>query len=255
MKSSNFGDQLLMGADTEEKLNKKYAKLTKFLTEICEVAKGVDGELSTQEYLLNFDLLLQSLLLHQSKSNDAIFPKEQDFINRLAEKADLLKIAKTRLVKKGEEQAIDKAEWNNIFDCPKEVFAKIDGEIQSLTQEYTKNMVAYVALAEYLDGKNYFFKLNDETVDLLYYYAKLENGADEGEVQQGIMGYVKFVANYYVEVMSNMEEFFADKNIKKELLGSLRKEYKENKRSNRFLERHFKKIKERLAGHFKKDKE
>ncbi|MDE6604843.1 MAG: hypothetical protein K2K85_02335 [Clostridia bacterium] len=244
-----------MSADTEEKLDKKYAKLTKFLAEICDVAKGVDGELSTQEYLLNFDLLLQSLLLHQSKSNQAIYPKEQDFIDKVADKADILKIAKTQLLKDGEGQAVDKVEWDNIFDCPKEVFAKVDAKIQELTKEYTKNMVAYVALAEYLNGKNYFFKLNDETVDLLYYYAKLENGADENEVQQGIMGYIKFVANYYVEVMSNMEEFFANKNIKKELLGSLRKEYRENKRSNGFLERHLKKIKERLAGLFKKDKE
>ncbi|MDE6361524.1 MAG: hypothetical protein K2L53_00945 [Clostridia bacterium] len=244
-----------MSADTEEKLDKKYAKLTKFLAQTCDVAKGVDSELNTQEYLLNFDLLLQSLLFNQSKSNNAIFPKEHEFIKKVAEKTDLLEIAKAELIKDGEDVAIDNVEWDNIFDCPKDVFAKIDGKIKSLTKEYTKNMVAYVALAEYLDGKNYFFKLNDDTVDLLYYYAKLENGADENEVQQGILGYVKFVANYYVEVMSNMEEFFADKNIKKELLGSLRKEYRENKRSNRFLERHLKKIKERLAGHYKKDKD
>ena len=244
-----------MGAVTKEKLNKKYAKLTKFLAQICDVARGVDGELSTQEYLLNFDMLLQSLLFHQSKSNNAIYPKEREFIDQLAQKVDLLKIAIDQLQNAGELQAIDKVEWGNIFECPKEVFEKIDGKIQELTKNYTEYMVAYVSLAEYLDGKNYFFKLNDDTVDLLYYYAKLENGADENEVQQGIMGYIKFVANYYVEVMSNMEEFFADKNIKKELLVSLRKEYKENKRSNRFLERHLKKAKERLSSHFKKDKD
>ncbi|MDE6474551.1 MAG: hypothetical protein K2L70_05580 [Clostridia bacterium] len=244
-----------MSADTKEKLNKKYAKLIKFLAQICDVARGVDSELNADEYLLNFDMLLQSLLFHQSKSNKAIYPKEQDFIDQVAQKADILNIAKTQLVNDGESQAIEQAEWNNIFDCPKEVFEKIDGKIQELTKDYTRRMVTYVALAEYLDGKNYFFKLNDETVDLLYYYAKLENGADENEVQQGILGYVKFVANYYVGVMSNMEEFFADKNIKTELLGSLRKEYKENKRSNRFLERHLKKIKERLSSHYKRDKD
>ena len=243
-----------MGADTEEKLYKKYAKLTKFLSEICEVAKGVDTELNAQEYLRNFNLLLQSLLFHQCKSNGAIFPKEQKFIGMLADKADLLEIAKIQLAKDGEGQAIDDVDWTNVFDR-KDAFAKIDGKIQSLTNEYTKNMAAYVAPAEYLDGKSYFFKLNDDTVDLLYYFAKLENGADENEVQQGIMGYIKFVANYYVELMSNMEEFFADKNIKKEVLVSIRKEYKENKRSNRFLERHLKAIKERLAGLFRKDKE
>lgn len=236
-----------------EKLYKKYVKTTKLLAEVCDVAKGIDGELNVQDYLVNFDLLLQALLFYQSKSNRAIYPKESDFICKIAKDNDLLATVKTQLEQ--EAQAIYGVTWNNVFDCDEVTFAKFDDKIQTLAKEYTKKSVAYVALAERLDGKNYFAKLNDDIVDLLYYYAKSENGADEKEVEQGIMGYVKFVADYYVEVVSNMESFFADKNIKKELLVSLRKEYKENKRANGFSERHLKAIKERLAGLFKKDKD
>ena len=236
--------------DTSAKLFKKYVKTTKLLVEICDVAKGVDAELSAQEYLANFDLLLQTLLYLQSKSNRAIYPKEYDFLCELAEEdSGLLAIVKSQL--EDESLSLDGVEWNNIFDCDKETFAKIDDTIQRLAKEYTKKLVAYVALAECLDGKSHFAKLNDSMVDILYYFAKLENGADENEVQQGIMAYVNFVANYYVEVISNMEVIFADKNIKKDLLVSLRKEYKESKRSNRFLERQLKAIKEKLAGLFK----
>ncbi|MDE6275932.1 MAG: hypothetical protein K2M75_05270 [Clostridia bacterium] len=240
-------------ADTAEKLYKKYVKITKSLVEICDIAKGIDGELSVQEYLVNFDLLLQSLLFYQCKCNRAIYPKELDFISELTEDDDILERVNAELEKHS--HAIDDVKWDNLFDCDKDTFALIDGEIQTLAKEYTKQLVAYVALAECLDGKSHFDKLNDDIVDLLYYFAKLENGADENEVEQGIIGYVKFVANYYVEVVRNMESIFADKNIKKELLTSLRKEYREAKRANRFLERHLKAIKERLAGLLKKDKD
>lgn len=244
-----------MRKDIDVKLLKRYTKLTKHLVEICEVAKGIDSGLSTQEYIADFDMILQSVLFFQSKSNKAIYPKEKQFIDDLTEEGDILELAKHRLKEQGNE--ISDVNWQNIFECDSAVFEKIEGKIKELTKDYTRNLVAYVALAECLDGKSHFAKISDEIVDILYYFARLENGIDDNEVKHGILAYCQFAVDYYVDVVGNMEEFFADKQVKRELLISLRKEYKYSKRARRgeFIEKHIQSIKDRIAMRFKKDDE
>ena len=241
--------------DVDLKLLKKYTKLTKHLVEICDVAKGIDGGLSTQKYIADFDMILQSVLFFQSKSNKAIYPKEKQFIDDLTGEGDVLQLAKQQLKEQG--YAVDDINWQNVFECDSASFDKIENKVKELSKDFTQNLVAYVALAECLDGKSHFAKISDEIVDILYYFAKLENGIDDNEVKHGILAYCQLVVDYYVDVVGNMEEFFANKQVKKELLISLRKEYKYSKRAKRgeFIEKHIQAIKARIASRFKKDNE
>lgn len=244
-----------MRREVSIKLFKKYTKTTKHLVEICDVAKGVDSELSTQSYLSDFDKILQSVLFFQSKSNKAIYPKEINFIDDLTEHGDVLQLAKQALA--GDGVNTDGIDWHNVFCCDKDILDKLSDKIQELTKSNTKNLVAYVALAECLDGKNHFAKLSEEMVDLIYYFAKLENGIDDNEVRHGIMAYCHLVVDYYVEVTSNIEEFFQDKQIKKDLLSSLRKEYRYIKRGRHieFIDKHIQAVKDRISSIFNKDDE
>lgn len=237
------------------KMFKKYTKTTKHLVEICDVAKGIDSELSTQKYLSDFDKILQSVLFFQSKYNSAIYPKEIDFIDALTANGDILQLAKQDLAGTG--LNTDGIDWHNVFDCDRDMLDRLSDKIQELTNRYTKNLVAYVALAECLDGKNHFARLSEEMVDLIYYFAKLENGIDDNEVRHGIMAYCQLVADYYVDVTSNIEEFFQDKQIKKDLLSSLRKEYRDIKKGRyiEFIDKHIQSVKDRISSIFNKNDE
>lgn len=243
--------------ETHLKIYKKYTAISKLLAEVCDIAVSVDENLDSKDLLKKFDLTLQAILFMQCKSNKTLYPKEKLFIEKLSEGNDIILAVRQRFA---DDCAIDaeSISWDNVFDRDLAIVEKIEQEIRKVTKACVKDIVAYVAIAEYLAKKNFFTKFSEETVDFLWYFAELENGAEDNEVKQGIVAYCQLVADNYINVKNNVEEIFADsKKIEKDVLAQLRKEYKASRKSKRteFIERHVKSVKRRLAGHFRKDKE
>lgn len=235
------------------KLYKKYATISKYIVEICDISRNVDTNLSTHNSLREFDRILQAILFFQSKLNHNLYPKEIQFLSGVAGEADILALVSKKLYSSGV-TIVEEITWENLYKIDESLFEKVDECIKEITREYTKNLAVNIALAEYISGKNFYDKISDNIVELLCAFANLENGMYDTEIQQGILAYCELVTESYIDVKGNLEEIFRDnKNIQEELLDKFRAEYKKTKRSEilQAIEGKLKGIRQKIADFFK----
>lgn len=235
------------------KLYKRYATISKYIVEICDISRNVDTNLSTHNSLREFDRILQAILFFQSKLNHNLYPKEISFLSGVAGDADILALVSKKLYSSGV-TIVEEITWDNLYKIDESLFEKVDECIKDITREYTKNLAVNIALAEYISGKNFYDKISDNIVELLCAFANLENGMYDTEIQQGILAYCELVTESYIDIKGNLEEIFRDnKNIQKELLDKFRSEYKKTKRSEilQTIEGKLKGIKQKIADFFK----
>lgn len=235
------------------KLYKRYATISKYIVEICDVSRNVDTGLSTHNCLREFDRILQAILFCQSKINHNLYPKEIQFLSGVAGEADILNLVSKKLYSSGV-TLVEPITWDNLYSIDSSLFEKVDECINGIIKEYTKNLAINIALAEYISGKNYYDRISDNIVELLCAFAGLESGMYDADIQQGILAYCELVTESYIEVKSNLEEVFvSNKNIQKELLDKFKSEYKKSKRSELLhtIEGKLKEIKQKIADFFK----
>lgn len=235
------------------KLYKRYSVITKYLVEICDIARNVDPNLSTQNCLREFDRILQAILFFQSKVNHNLYPKEIQFLNGVAGDADILELVNKKLYSSGM-TVVKKITWDNVFSLDDDMLSKVEETIKEFCKEYTRNTAAYMAIAEYISGKNFYDKVSDNIVELLCAFASLEKGMYDAEIQQGILAYCELVAESYIEIKGNTEEIFANnKVIQKELIDKLRQEFKKSKKTEalQFIEGKLQVIRQKIIDFFK----
>lgn len=234
------------------KLYKRYATISKYIVEICDISRNVDANLSTHNSLREFDRILQAILFFQSKINHNLYPKEIQFLSGVAGEADILKLVSKKLYSSGV-TIVEEINWDNLYKIDQDLFDKVDACIKEITREYTRNLAVNIALAEYISGKNFYDKISDNIVELLCAFARLESGMYDTEIQQGILAYCEFVTESYIDIKGNLEEIFtSNKNIQKELLDKLKADYKKTKRSEllQLIEGKLKGIKQKIADFF-----
>lgn len=235
------------------KLYKRYTTITKYLVEICDIARGAMPTLSTQNCLRDFDRILQAILFYQSKLNKTLYPKEVEFLSGLAGEADILLLVKKKLASEGVD--VSDISWQNVYNLEPQLFERIENVIKEFTDEYTKDLSVNIALAEYISGKNYYDKISDTMIDLLCQFSRLESGIDDMEIQQGILAYCELVAESYIATKENMDEVFAgNEKIEADILNALRAEFKENKKKDilMIVEGKLKDIKQKIQDFFSK---
>lgn len=243
--------------DTKEKvwlkLYKRYSVITKYLVEICDIARNVDPNLSTQNCLRQFDRILQAILFFQSKVNHNLYPKEIQFLSGVAGEADILELVNKKLYSSGY-TIVEKITWDNVFLLDEDMFAKVEECIKDFCREYTRDTAAYMAIAEYISGKNFYDKVSDNIVELLCAFASLEKGTYDAEIQQGILAYCELVAESYIEIKGNTEQIFANNQvIQKELIDKQREQFKKSKKSEimQFIEGRLQVIRQKIVDFFK----
>ena len=191
---------LIMGAQqifdsAQGKYNEVIDTLTKFANII---EKATEGKFSTDIALVQFDCILQYMLLHEAIADGKISHVEQQFINFITDRGDILKVVKA---KTGVELT-----WDELENISGETGAEL---LKALTPVYGELLTDFVGSVAKVDGYvkeiDLLKLINDNIIAIFAAFANVDGDATDAERDSVINAYVDLFVSYYQKAVEDAE--------------------------------------------------
>lgn len=192
---------LIMGAQeifdsAQAKYNEVIETLTKFANMI---EQATEGKFSTDIALVQFDCILQYMLLHEAIADGKISHVEQQFINFITDRGDILKVVKA---KTGVELT-----WDELESISGETGSEL---LKALTPVYGELLCDFVGSVAKVDGYikevDLLKLINDNIIAIFAAFANVDGDATDAERDSVINAYVDLFLNYYQDAVKKAEE-------------------------------------------------
>lgn len=180
----------------QAKYNEVIETLTKFANMI---EQATEGKFSTDIALVQFDCILQYMLLHEAIADGKISHVEQQFINFITDRGDILKVVKA---KTGVELT-----WNELESISGETGSEL---LKALTPVYGELLCDFVGSVAKVDGYikevDLLKLINDNIIAIFAAFANVDGDATDAERDSVINAYVDLFLNYYQDAVKKAEE-------------------------------------------------
>lgn len=180
----------------QAKYNEVIETLTKFANMI---EQATEGKFSTDIALVQFDCILQYMLLHEAIADGKISHVEQQFINFITDRGDILKVVKA---KTGVELT-----WDELESISGETGSEL---LKALTPVYGELLCDFVGSVAKVDGYikevDLLKLINDNIIAIFAAFANVDGDATDAERDSVINAYVDLFLNYYQDAVKKAEE-------------------------------------------------
>ena len=192
---------LIMGAQeifdsAQAKYNEVIDTLTKFANMI---EQATEGKFSTDIALVQFDCILQYMLLHEAIADGKISHVEQQFINYITDRGDILKVVKAK--------TDVELTWDELESISGETGSEL---LKALTPVYGELLADFVGSVAKVDGYikeiDLLKLINDNIIGIFAAFASVDGDATDSERDSVINAYVDLFLNYYQQAVKAAEE-------------------------------------------------
>ena len=178
----------------------KYNEVIETLTKFANVIEqATEGKFSTNIALVQFDCILQYILLHEALADGKISHVEQQFINYITDRGDILKVVKA---KTGVELT-----WDELESVSGETGTEL---LKALTPVYGELLADFVGSVAKVDGYikevDLLQLINDNIIGIFAAFANVDGEADDSERDAVINAYVDLFLTYYQQAVKAAEE-------------------------------------------------
>ena len=177
----------------------KYNEVIDTLTKFANIIeKATEGKFSTDIALVQFDCILQYMLLHEAIADGKISHVEQQFINYITDRGDILKVGKA---KTGVELT-----WDELENISGETGTEL---LKALTPVYGELLTDFVGSVAKVDGYvkeiDLLKLINDNIIAIFAAFANVDGEATDAERDSVINAYVDLFVSYYQKAVEDAE--------------------------------------------------
>ena len=177
----------------------KYNEVIDTLTKFANIIeKATEGKFSTDIALVQFDCILQYMLLHEAIADGKISHVEQQFINFITDKGDILIAVKA---KTGVELT-----WDSLESITGETGQEL---LKALTPIYGELLADFVGSVAKVDGYvkdvDLLKLINDNIIAIFALFAQVDGEADDAERDSVVNAYVDLFLNFYKKAVEDAE--------------------------------------------------
>jgi len=180
----------------QAKYNEVIETLTKFANMI---EQATEGKFSTDIALVQFDCILQYMLLHEAIADGKISHVEQQFINFITDRGDILKVVKAK--------TDVELSWDELETISGETGSEL---LKALTPVYGELLADFVGSVAKVDGYikeiDLLKLINDNIIAIFAAFASVDGDATDAERDSVINAYVDLFLNYYQQAVKAAEE-------------------------------------------------
>ncbi|MBR2987002.1 MAG: hypothetical protein IKC63_03185 [Clostridia bacterium] len=177
----------------------KYNEVIDTLTKFANIIeKATEGKFSTDIALVQFDCILQYMLLHEAVADGKISHVEQQFINFITDRGDILKVVKAK--------TDVEITWDSLEAISGESGQKL---LKALTPTYAELLEDFVGSVAKVDGYikevDLLKLINDNIIAIFALFAQVDGEASDSERDSVINAYVDLFLNYYTKAVEDAE--------------------------------------------------
>ena len=178
----------------------KYNEVTETLSKFADmIEKATEGKFSTNIALVQFDCILQYILLHEAIADGKISHVEQQFINFITDRGDILKVVKA---KTGVELT-----WDGLENISGETGTELIKALTPIYAELLQDFVGSVAKVDgYLKDIDLLSMINDNLIGIFALFAQVDGDAEDSERDAVINAYVDLFVTFYKKAVEEAEE-------------------------------------------------
>ena len=178
----------------------KYNEVIDTLTKFANIIEqATEGKFSTNIALVQFDCILQYILLHEALADGKINHVEQQFINYITDRGDILKVVQA---KTGVELS-----WDELESVSPETGKEL---LKALTPVYGELLADFVGSVAKVDGYikdvDLLALINDNIIGIFAAFASVDGNATDNERDSVINAYVDLFLTYYQQAVKAAEE-------------------------------------------------
>lgn len=178
----------------------KYNEVIDTLTKFANIIEqATEGKFSTNIALVQFDCILQYILLHEALADGKISHVEQQFINYITDRGDILKVVQA---KTGVELS-----WDELESVSPETGKEL---LKALTPVYGELLADFVGSVAKVDGYikdvDLLALINDNIIGIFAAFASVDGNATDNERDSVINAYVDLFLTYYQQAVKAAEE-------------------------------------------------
>ena len=178
----------------------KYNEVTETLSKFAEmIEKATEGKFSTNIALVQFDCILQYILLHEAIADGKISHVEQQFINYITDRGDILKVveAKTGIA----------LTWDGLENISADTGNELLKALTPIYAELLQDFVSSVAKVDgYLKDIDLLAMINDNLIAIFALFAQVDGDAEDTERDAVINAYVDLFVTFYKKAVQEAEE-------------------------------------------------
>ncbi len=185
--------------DVFNSAQKHYNEVTEVLGKFGDmIAKATEGQFSTDIALLQFDCILQYMLLHEAVADGNISKVEQQFINLITDRGDILRVVEK---KTGVSLA-----WDDLTGIDKDTGDKLLSAITPTYAELLLDFLNHIAKVDgYIKEIDLLELINDKVVAIFVDFANVDGTATDEERDAVVNAYVDLFINHYQKIAAEAE--------------------------------------------------
>lgn len=179
----------------------KYNEVTDTLTKFANIIEeATEGKFSTEIALVQFDCILQYILLYEAIADGKISHLEQQFINFITDRGDILKVIKAK--------TDVEISWDDLESVSGDDGVELLKAIQPIYVELLEDFVGSVARVDgYISDIDLLALINDNIIGIFAGFASIDGDASDAERDVVINAYLDlFVSQYQAAVQAAEEE-------------------------------------------------
>lgn len=177
----------------------RYNNATEVLGKFSDmIAQATDGKFSTEIALVQFDCILQYILLHEAIADGEISKTERQFIDLITDRGDIFQAVKS---KTGVEIS-----WDELVGLDTETGMKL---LSAITPVYAELLLDFVQSVAKVDGMikdiDLLAIINESIVGIFADFACVDGDADDSERDVVINAYLKLFVEQYQQAVAEAE--------------------------------------------------
>ena len=177
----------------------KYNEVIDTLTKFANIIEqATEGKFSTNVALIQFDCILQYMLLHEAIADGKISHVEQQFINFITDRGDILKVVKAK--------TDVEITWDELESISGETGVELLKALTPVYGELLNDFVGSVAKVDgYIKEVDLLKLINDNIIAIFAAFARVDGGATDSERANVINAYVDLFVSYYQKAVEDAE--------------------------------------------------
>ena len=177
----------------------KYNEVIDTLTKFANIIEqATEGKFSTNIALVQFDCILQYMLLHEAIADGKISHVEQQFINFITDRGDILKVVKAK--------TDVEITWDDLESISGETGVELLKALTPVYGELLNDFVASVAKVDgYIKEVDLLKLINDNVIAIFAAFASVDGDATDAERDNVINAYVDLFVSYYQKAVEDAE--------------------------------------------------
>ena len=177
----------------------KYNEVIDTLTKFANIIEqATEGKFSTNVALIQFDCILQYMLLHEAIADGKISHVEQQFINFITDRGDILKVVKAK--------TDVEITWDELESISGETGVELLKALTPVYGELLNDFVGSVAKVDgYIKEVDLLKLINDNIIAIFAAFASVDGDATDAERDNVINAYVDLFVSYYQKAVEDAE--------------------------------------------------